>query len=152
MQDNTSFTQNVDTLFSDLQNLTKTDTVLGTPITVENKTIVPLMSVTLGYGSTGMGARKQMGGSFNSSSDGHGLGAKISTSGVLIIDKENVQLLSTNESSAVNQMMSKIPQALAGMGQSSSGGGNQGQGQQQGSSSQSQQSSQNSSSKGSTLG
>jgi uncharacterized spore protein YtfJ len=139
MQDNTSFTQNVDTLFSDLQNLTKTDTVLGTPITVENKTIVPLMSVTLGYGSTGMGARKQIGGSLNTSSDGHGLGAKISTSGVLVIDKENVQLLSTNESSAVNQMMSKIPQALASMGQGASGGGSQGQ--QGGSSSQSQQAS-----------
>ena len=150
MQDNTSFTQNVDTLFSDLQNLTKTDTVLGTPITVENKTIVPLMSVTLGYGSTGMGARKQTGGSFNTSSDGHGLGAKISTSGVLIIDKENVQLLSTNESSAVNQMMSKIPQALASIGQGASGGSPQGQ--QGSSSNQSQQPSPPSNQKSSQLG
>lgn len=148
MQENTSFTQNVDTLFSDLQNLTKTDTVLGTPMTVENKTLVPLMSVTLGYGSTGMGAKKQMGGSLNTSSDGHGLGAKISTSGVLVIDKDSVQLLSTSENSAMNQMMSKIPQALSSIGQNMSGGGSQGQGQQQGgSSNQSQQSSQASGSK-----
>lgn len=137
MQDNTSFTQNMDTLFSDLQNLTKSETVLGDPITVENKTLVPLMSVTLGYGSTGMGSKSQMGTNLNVTSGGHGLGAKITTSGVIVIDKDSVQLLSTTENGAFNQMMSKIPQALTGMGQSMMGGGS-GQGQQQGGS-QSQQ-------------
>jgi uncharacterized spore protein YtfJ len=136
MEENTSFTQNVDTLFSDLQNLTKTDTVVGTPINVDDKTIIPLMSVTFGYGSTGMGAKKQTGNSLSTSSDGHGLGAKISTSGVIVIDKNNVQLLSTSESGAVNQMMSKIPQALTSLAQNITGGSNQGQ--QQGNS-QSQQ-------------
>jgi uncharacterized spore protein YtfJ len=132
MQDNTSFTQNIDTLFSDLQNLTKSETVLGTPMTVENKTLVPLMSVTLGYGSTGMGSKSQMGTSTNVTSGGHGLGAKITTSGVIVIDQDSVQLLSTTENGALNQMMSKIPQALTGMGQSMMGGGSV-QGQQQGS-------------------
>lgn len=130
MQDNTSFTQNIDTLFSDLQNLTKSETVLGTPMTVENKTLVPLMSITLGYGSTGMGSKSQMGTSTNVTSGGHGLGAKITTSGVIVIDQDSVQLLSTTENGALNQMMSKIPQALTGMGQSMMGGGS-GQGQQQ---------------------
>jgi uncharacterized spore protein YtfJ len=141
MEDNTTFTQNIDTLFSDLQHLTKSETVLGTPLTVEGKTLIPLMSVTLGYGSTGMGTKSQMGGNMNTASGGHGLGAKISTSGVIVMDKNSVQLISTNESNAVSQMMSKIPQALTNMGQNMMGGAAQGQQQN---SSQSQQSGQQS--------
>jgi uncharacterized spore protein YtfJ len=127
MPENTSFTHNVDTLFSDLHNFTKTDTVLGTPMTVENKTLVPLMSVTVGYGSTGMGTKTQTAAGMNAESGGHGLGAKISASGVLVIDKNSVQILSTNDNSAVNQMMSKIPEALSGMSQNMMGAGGQGQ-------------------------
>jgi uncharacterized spore protein YtfJ len=131
MEDNTTFTQNIDTLFSDLQHLTKSETVLGTPLTVEGKTLVPLISVTLGYGSTGMGTKSQAGGNMNTASGGHGLGAKISTSGVIVMDKNSVQILSTNENSAVNQMMSKIPQALTGMSQNMMGGAGQSQQQNQ---------------------
>ena len=121
----------MDTLFSDLHNLTKTDTVLGSPLVVENKTLVPLISVTLGYGSTGMGTKTQIVGNMNTESGGHGLGAKVSASGVIVIDKNSVQILSTNESSAMNQLMSKMPQALSSMGQNMMSGANQGQ--QQGS-------------------
>lgn len=129
MNENTSFSNNVDTLFSDLQTLTKTDTVMGTPITVEDKTLIPLMSVTLGYGSTGMGTKAQMGGSMSSETGGHGLGAKVSASGVIIIekDKDSIQYLSTSENGAMSQMMSKIPQALSNIGQNMMGVGSQGQ-------------------------
>jgi uncharacterized spore protein YtfJ len=130
MQENTSFTSNVNTLFSDIQNLTRTETVLGSPVTVENKTLVPLMSVTLGYGGTGMDTKAQMVG-MNTASGGHGLGAKISANGVIVIDKNSVQIISTNENSSMNQLMSKVPQALSNMGQNMMGGGSQGQ--QQGS-------------------
>lgn len=133
MPENVSFSSNVDTLFSDIQNLTRTGTVLGTPITIENKTIVPLMSVTLGYGSTGMGAKAPASNTTSAESGGHGLGAKIAASGVIVVDKNSVQLLSANEGGAMNQMMSKIPQALTNMGQNMVGGG---QGQQQGSQNQ----------------
>lgn len=126
MPDNTSFTSNVDTLFSDIKNLTRTETVLGAPITVENKTLVPLMSVTLGYGGTGMDTKTQMAG-INTASGGHGLGAKISANGVLVIDKNSVQIISPNENSSMNQLMSKVPQAITSMGQNMLGGGGQGQ-------------------------
>lgn len=128
---NTAFSNNIDTLFSDLKDLTKTDTVLGTPLTVENKTLVPIMSVTLGYGSTGMGAKSQAAGNMNAESGGHGLGARVSASGVIVIDKNSVQILSTNENSAMGQLMGKLPQALTSMGQNMVGTGSQGQ--QQGS-------------------
>ena len=46
--------------------------MLGTPITVENRTLVPLMTIILGYGSTGMGAKTQTPASATSESGDHG--------------------------------------------------------------------------------
>jgi uncharacterized spore protein YtfJ len=128
MQDTSSFNSNMDTLFSDLQDFVKTGSVLGAPIKVEDKTIVPLMSVTMGYGSTGMGAKTSMGnGGANTSSGGIGLGAKVSTSGIIVVDKDQVQIIPTNGASTMSQFADKIPQALTNIGQSMMG-----QGQQQG--------------------
>lgn len=127
MIDNSSFNENLDTLFSDLHNLVKSDTVLGNPVTVGEKTLVPVMAVTLGYGSTGTGTR--MSSSSNTSSNGIGLGARISTSAVMVIDKDSVTMHAVNEKGNMASMMDKIPQALAGIGKSMTG---MGQAQQQG--------------------
>jgi uncharacterized spore protein YtfJ len=131
MQDTTSFNSNMDTLFSDLQDFVKTGSVLGSPLKVEDKTIVPLMSVTLGYGSTGMGAKSSMGGGTNTSSGGVGLGARVSTSGVIVVDKNSVQVIPANSANNMSQLMEKIPEAISNMGQSMMGQSAGGQGQQQ---------------------
>lgn len=130
MHENTSLSQNLDTLFSDLHNLVKSDTVLGNPVSVGDKTLVPVMAVTLGYGTTGMGTK--MGNNSNASSNGIGLGARVSTSAVMVIDKDSVTMHSVTEKGNMATMMEKIPQALAGMGQSMTGMGQGQQGQQQG--------------------
>lgn len=130
MNENTNFTQNMDALFSDLQNFVKTDSVIGSPVTVGDKTLVPVMSVTLGYGSTGM-AKKQQSDSTNAS-NGVGLGAKISTNAVVVIDKDSVSMLPVNEKNNMGQLMDKLPQALTSLGQNMmSQGANQGQQQNQ---------------------
>jgi uncharacterized spore protein YtfJ len=133
MQDTSSFNSNMDTLFSDLQDFVKTGSVLGAPIKVEDKTIVPLMSVTMGYGSTGMGAKTSMGnGGANTSSGGVGLGARVSTSGIIVVDKDQVQILPANGNNNMSQFVDKIPEALSNLGQSMMGQNVAGQGQQQG--------------------
>jgi uncharacterized spore protein YtfJ len=129
MNENTSFSQNLDTLFSDLHNLVKSDTVLGTPVSVGDKTLVPVMAVTLGYGSTGMGTK--VGNNSNASSNGIGLGARVSTSAVMVIDKDNVTMHSVTEKGNMAALMEKVPQALAGMGQNMTGMSQGQQGQQQ---------------------
>lgn len=130
-QSTTEFTTNMDTLISDLHNFAKSDSVLGTPITVGDKTLVPIMSVTFGYGTTGAGGKMTTGTSSNASASGIGLGARVSANGIVVIDKNNVQVLPTNEKNNMSQMMEKIPQAVASMSQGMMGGG--AQGQQQGS-------------------
>ncbi|WP_097028104.1 GerW family sporulation protein [Clostridium peptidivorans] len=143
MSDNTTFSQNLGTLFTDLHNFVDTDSVLGKPLSVGDKTLVPVMSVTLGYGNTGMSTKMQAVNSTNASS-GVGLGARISTSSVIVIDKDNVSMLPVNEKNTMGQMMDKLPQTLSSLGQNMMQPGmnqNQGQQQQQQNQSQSSQSS-----------
>jgi uncharacterized spore protein YtfJ len=132
MPDNLSFSQNIETLFSDLHNFVKTDSVIGEPVNVGDKTLVPLMSVTLGYGSTGMG---KMPNNNTNISTGLGLGARISTNAVMVIEKDGVSMLPVSEKSTMGQLMDKIPQALSSMGQNmmqqGMGMGQNTQGQQQ---------------------
>ncbi|KGK88304.1 MULTISPECIES: GerW family sporulation protein [unclassified Clostridium] len=136
MNDTTNFSQNLGTLFSDLHNFVDTDSVLGKPLSVGDKTLVPVMSVTLGYGNTGMSTKMQAVNSTNAS-NGVGLGARVSTSSVIVIDKDNVSMLPVNEKSTMGQMMDKIPQALSTLGQNMMQPGmNQSQGQSQSQSSQ----------------
>ncbi|HCW04412.1 MAG TPA: sporulation protein [Clostridium sp.] len=138
MQDTTSFNNNMNTLFSDLEDFVKTGSVLGSPMEVENKTLIPIMSVTMGYGSTGMGTKSSMGtGAANTSSGGLGLGARVSSNCLVVIDNNNnsIQMLPVNSNNNMNQLMSKIPDAITSLGQSMMGG----QSQQQGGSQQQKQ-------------
>jgi uncharacterized spore protein YtfJ len=144
--DNTNFQQNIDTLFSDLHQFIKTDTVLGTPTPVGDKTLIPLMSVTLGYGSTGMGKSPNTN---TSMSSGIGLGARVSTNAVMVIDKNSVNMYPVGEKSNMGQIMEKVPQAIASMTQ---GGGIMGQGQQQQQGQQAQQGGQQGGQQGSQQG
>lgn len=139
-----NFTQNLDTLFSNLENFTRKESVLGSPVTYGDKTLIPIVSVTLGYGS-GNSAAKTQGGAgagqqsatpagqanANTGMGALGLGAKINTEAVVLIDKENVSVLTINDKadkSVLTQMMDKIPQIFMGQQQ----GQQKGQGQQGG--------------------
>lgn len=137
----TTFSNNIEALFSDIHNLAKSENVLGSPLTVGDKTLVPVMAVTVGYGSTGMGTKMEAGGTKHDS-NGLGLGARISTSAVMVIDniKDEVQMLSVNGNNNMSQLMQKIPDALTNMGSTMMGKGamqNQGQSGQQGGQNQS---------------
>ncbi|WP_242958407.1 GerW family sporulation protein [Clostridium cavendishii] len=129
--ENSTFSQNMDTVFDDLHNFVKTDSVLGTPLPIGDKTLVPIMSVTLGYGNADMPQKSQ-----SSQSNGTGIGgigAKISAEAVVVVDKDNVNMLNINDSTNMNQLINKIPEALnnitQNMSQKSQGQQNQ---QQQG--------------------
>ncbi|MDP4180620.1 MAG: spore germination protein GerW family protein [Bacillota bacterium] len=152
MDVNSSLTQNVDTLFSNLENFTQNEGLIGKPVTYGDKTFIPVISVTLGYGSgntaskAGQQANSANAGQSASGVAGNmaggalGLGAKISTDAVLLIDKDNVSVIPVSTATgAGSQLMDKIPQILNGMnkqqgqssGQQQSQGQNQGQNQQQ---------------------
>lgn len=131
--DQLSIAENVDTLFRSLQNFTQNEGVIGKPVVQGNKTLMPVVSVTVGYG----GGNASMGkngsssssvgmGSTSSGSGALGLGAKLNTEAILIVDDQSqeVSMLPMSVSGA-SQIVDKIPQILSGMNQNKQSGQSQ---------------------------
>ncbi len=132
--DQLNLTENVDTLFRSLENFTQNEGIIGKPVTQGDKTFLPVVSITLGYGSgnasmKGQNASPGMNGSATGTG-ALGLGAKLCTDAVIMIDNNNVSLLSMNASAG--NIMDKIPQIISGFkGQGQAQGQNQNQAQNQ---------------------
>ncbi|HYE82008.1 MAG TPA: spore germination protein GerW family protein [Clostridia bacterium] len=132
MEVTTSLNQNIDTLFSNIETFTTNEGTLGKPVLQGDKTLIPIISVTIGYGGgntsgrmTGSTAATGQGTS-NAGMDALGLGARISTDAVAVVDGNNVTVIPVSgTASNVSQLINQIPQMM-GKGQSS-----QSQGQQQ---------------------
>lgn len=133
MEVTNSMNQNIDTLFSNIENFTQNEGTLGKPVTQGDKTLIPIISVTIGYGG-GNTSGKMTGsstgttqGTSNAGMDALGLGARISTDALAVVDGENVNVIPVNSTgSNMSQLINQIPQMM-GKGQ-----GSQSQGQQQG--------------------
>jgi len=142
MEQNVPLNQNVDTLFSNLENFTQNEGLIGKPVVQGDKTFIPVVSVTLGYGSGNTASKNQKGDNAASQIAGTnpanmaggalGLGAKLSTEAIIVIDKDNVSMMQVSASANVSQLMDKIPQVLSGMnlGKQQGQQQNQPQGQQ----------------------
>lgn len=138
---NNTLTQNVDMLFSNLENFTQSEGVIGKPVTQGDKTFLPVVSVTLGYGSGNSANKSQQTGAnqatgtmgANMAGGALGLGAKLTTEAVIVIDKDNVSLIQLSAAGTASQLIDKIPQMLSGIGLNKQSQMQQGttQGQQQ---------------------
>lgn len=116
MSQNINFSQNMDTIFSGLQDFVKTESVMGTPVVVEDKTLVPIVSVALGYGSATGSAKNTQPNSNSSNDDPNvGLGARITTNAVVVIDKGSVSMLPVNGKGNMGQLIDKIPEMVTNM-------------------------------------
>lgn len=126
-------TQYVDTLFSNMKSFSQEDGMIGKPVVQGDKTFLPVISITLGYGGGDSQSKGTMPGAAAGKSghmvgDALGVGAKLCTDAIIVIDKDNVMMAPISaKAGGMTQMMDKIPQILSGM----SGGGQQGQAQQQ---------------------
>jgi len=138
MDQNPNLTQNVDTLFSNLENFTQNEGLIGKPVTHGDKTFIPVVSVTLGYGSGNTASKNQQGntsvnigsGAGNMAGGALGLGAKLNTEAIIVIDKDNVSMMQMSAAANASQLVDKIPQILSSMNPNSQQQGQQ-QGQQQ---------------------
>jgi uncharacterized spore protein YtfJ len=153
MDVNTPLNQNVETLFSNLENFTQNEGVIGKPVTHGDKTFFPVVSLTLGYGSGNTANKNQQGnttatqgniaGSMNMSGGALGLGAKLNTEAIIVIDNDKVSMMQLSPVANATQLVDKIPQMLMGMqkqqGQQGQAQGQQNQGQDQQNQGQGQQ-------------
>lgn len=123
MDQNLNLTQNVDTLFTNLENFTQTEGVIGKPVTHEGKTFIPVVSLSIGYGGGNTASKAPKGTTqANQTSDSMsggalGVGAKVSTDGIIVIDNGNVSMMTLGATSNATQLMDKIPEIVKNMNQ-----------------------------------
>jgi uncharacterized spore protein YtfJ len=100
------------TITGEMQKALSAKTVVGDPVTVEGKTVIPLMSVGMGFGAgSGSGTKTSPGGG----GGGGGLGMK--PVAVIIIDQHGVRLerLKENQHTLVEHVAEAVPKILEGI-------------------------------------
>lgn len=150
MELNSTLNQNVNTLFSNLEGFTQKEGLMGKPVTHGDKTFIPVVSVTLGYGGGNSAAGKNQQNNYNMSQENAsgagsmgmgalGLGARINTDAIILIDNDKVSMLPVSTTGTnMSQLINQIPQMLMGKGQSGQQQNQQGQQGQQGQQNQQQ--------------
>lgn len=94
------FNSALDVLFNKVDNLVSTKTVVGDAIILGDITLLPLIEVSVGVGA---GAKEE------EESAAGGMGAKITPSAVLVIQKGNVQMINIKNQDAVNKLIDMAP-------------------------------------------
>ena len=75
----------------ELREIAKSETITGEPITIGDKTVIPIVKISVGFGAGGgQGENEKAGTGFGG---GGGGGAKIEPSAFIIMDKDGVSLL-----------------------------------------------------------
>jgi uncharacterized spore protein YtfJ len=122
MDQGLNLSQNIDTLFNNIEKYTKTEGVIGKPVTHEDKTFIPVVSVSVGCGGGNTASKMPQGNtpnnqqsSSNMSGGALGLGAKISTDAIIVIDKSNISMMTLNAAGNATQLLDKIPEMVKGM-------------------------------------
>ena len=101
-----NFGENCKAIFSQLDNFVSSKTVVGEPVEMGKITIIPLIDVSFGMGATALNSKEEKKGK---SSDGGGMGAKISPSAVIVIADGSVQLINVIDNNSVNKLIDLVP-------------------------------------------
>ena len=107
---NEALNKGLESLFEKLQEFLTSRTIIGKEIQVGDTTLIPVIELTFGMGSGsggGMDEKKQQG-----SGEGVGFGAKARPSAVIVIKKDEVQLLPLGKPGALEKIMEKIPDIM----------------------------------------
>jgi uncharacterized spore protein YtfJ len=108
------FKENIEALVSHLENMVQAKTVVGEPIVSNGKTIIPLVSVRVGFGTGGgEGNAPQQG---VGKGEGGGAGLNVSPTALLIVDENGVQVYSLNQKGGLSKLVEIIPEVMAKMG------------------------------------
>ena len=100
---------NLGILFSKMENFVTSQSVIGEQINIGEMTIIPFMDICLGVGASASDneSKKENGVG--------GLGAKITTSAVLVIKKDlnSVELINLKNQDGMNKIIDMVPGILA---------------------------------------
>lgn len=96
----------------ELREIARSETIIGQPVTVGDKTVIPVVKVSVGFGAAGgQGEKEKEGTGFGG---GGGGGAKIEPAAFIIMDAEDIRLLPAGKGKwdnlidAIPDVMNKI--------------------------------------------
>jgi sporulation protein YtfJ len=87
-----AFEKFIESMVDKIKTAIKTDTIIGEPISIGDKTLIPITKVTFGFGIGGEETENQ-----DSFGGGSGAGATIEPIGFLVIYKDRVDMLPLKE-------------------------------------------------------
>lgn len=98
---------------SELREIAKTESIVGEPITVGNKTLVPIIRISVGFGAGGgEGADEKNRGGFGG---GGGGGAKVEPAAFIVIDEDGISLLPAKPGT-IDALIDAVPAAIGKLG------------------------------------
>src|SRR3972149_5993855 len=98
------------TLTEEIASMISTKTVIGEPVNIEGKTLIPVTKVSFGFGG-GVGEGRNKSGNEGSGSGGGG-GCLVEPVAFLVVTKEDVQLYTVKGKGANSQMADVIPEIM----------------------------------------
>ncbi|HPF21796.1 MAG TPA: spore germination protein GerW family protein [Syntrophomonas sp.] len=99
--------QQIGVLFSELERIFRTNTVVGEPITAGNVTVIPITSISFGAGNAAAGSQKGKEG--DNSGGGAGAGGKITPVAVIVIRDDEVSVLPLGHKNSMESVMAQLP-------------------------------------------
>ncbi len=100
----------IDNIFESLEKFVKSKTVVGEQIEIGDIKIIPLIDITYGLGST------YANGKGNETKEGNlgsaGSGGRMSTSAVIVIKGDEVEVLPVKKSANFEKLIDMIPEAV----------------------------------------
>lgn len=95
MAENNRVSEILKDIVGELKDIASSQTVVGEPITVGDKTVIPVVKISVGFGAGGgQGESPDKGGGFGG---GGGGGAKIEPYAFIILDGDRIQMLSAKQ-------------------------------------------------------
>lgn len=102
---NNNFDQTVNSLFSGMDHVLSTKTVVGEPQVIGDTIILPLVDVSFGMGAGAFNKEK-------SNSGAGGIGGKLSPSAILVIQNGQTKLVNVRNQDAVTKVLDMVPDAV----------------------------------------
>ena len=99
--------EQIGVLFSELEKIFRTNTVVGEPITAGDITVIPITSISFGAGNAGAGVQGSKGG--DNSGGGAGAGGKITPVAVIVIKGDAVSVLPLGHKNTMESVMAQLP-------------------------------------------
>ena len=108
----------VDSLLNGMDTILSSKTVVGTPVTIGDTTIIPLVDVSFGV-AAGSGKESR---NYHKCSSAGGMGGKISPNAIIVIKDGTTRLMSVKNQDSITKILDMVPEVVHRLSKDKKGG------------------------------